>query len=109
MAKKSIVLLKNEGNLLPLKKKGQKIALIGSLANDKTSPLGSWRIASDDNTAVSVLEGMQQYKGNTLVYEKGADLTIGKTTFLDELVFNTTDRSGFEAAKKAAKEADVVV
>ncbi|WP_417368129.1 beta-glucosidase BglX [Flavobacterium beibuense] len=109
MAKKSIVLLKNEGNLLPFKKKGQKIALIGSLANDKTSPLGSWRIASDDNTAVSVLEGMQQYKGNTLVYEKGADLTIGKTTFLDELVFNTTDRSGFEAAKKAAKEADVVV
>ncbi|MFL9838656.1 beta-glucosidase BglX [Flavobacterium sp. ST-75] len=109
MAKKSIVLLKNEGSLLPLKKKGQKIALIGSLANDKTSPLGSWRIASDDNTAVSVLEGMQQYKGNTLVYEKGADITIGKTTFLDELVFNTTDRSGFEAAKKAAKEADVVV
>ncbi|KGO79225.1 beta-glucosidase [Flavobacterium beibuense F44-8] len=109
MAKKSIVLLKNEGNLLPLKKKGQKIALIGSLANDKTSPLGSWRIASDDNTAVSVLEGMQQYKGNTLVFEKGADLTIGKTTFLDELVFNTTERSGFEAAKKAAKEADVVV
>ncbi|MEE1899226.1 beta-glucosidase BglX [Flavobacterium rakeshii] len=109
MAKKSIVLLKNEGNLLPLKKKGQKIALIGSLANDKTSPLGSWRIASEDNTAVSVLEGMQQYKGNTLVYKKGADLTIGKTTFLDELVFNTTDRSGFEAAKKAAKEADVVV
>ncbi len=109
MAKKSIVLLKNEKNLLPLKKNGQKIALIGALANDKTSPLGSWRIASDDNTAVSVLEGMQQYKGNVLTYEKGADLTIGKTTFLDELVFNTTDRSGFEAAKKAAASADVVV
>ena len=109
MAKKSIVLLKNENQLLPLKKKGQKIALIGALADDKTSPLGSWRIASDDNTAVSVLEGMQQYKGNELVFEKGADLTVGKTTFLDELVFNTTDRSGFEAAKKAAKEADVVV
>src|SRR5690606_25692737 len=57
MAKKSIVLLKNEKNLLPLKKNGQKIALIGALANDKTSPLGSWRIAADDETAVSVLEG----------------------------------------------------
>ena len=109
MAKKSIVLLKNEKGLLPLKKSGQKIALIGALANDKNSPLGSWRIASDDNTAVSVLEGMQQYKDNQLTYEKGSDLTIGKTTFLDELVINTTDTSGFEAAKKIAATADVVV
>lgn len=109
MAKKSIVLLKNEKNLLPLKKSGQKIALIGALANDKTSPLGSWRIAAEDNSAVSVLEGMQQYKGNQLTYEKGADLTIGKTTFVDELVFNTTDTSGFDAAKKVASSADVVV
>ncbi|WP_291104909.1 MULTISPECIES: beta-glucosidase BglX [unclassified Flavobacterium] len=115
MAKKSIVLLKNacppgrKENLLPLKKSGQKIALIGALANDKNSPLGSWRLASDDNTAVSVLEGMQQYKGNQLTYEKGTDLTIGKTAFINELVFNTTDKSGFEAAKKVAASADVVV
>ena len=54
MAKKSIVLLKNENDLLPLKKSGQKIAIIGALANDKTSPLGSWRIGADDNTAVSL-------------------------------------------------------
>ena len=79
------------------------------MANDKNSPLGSWRIASDDNTAVSVLEGMQQYKDNQLTYEKGTDLTVGKTTFLDELVFNTTDTSGFEAAKKVASDADVVI
>jgi beta-glucosidase len=109
IAMKSIVLLKNEKNLLPLKKSGQKIALIGALAADKNSPLGSWRIASDDNTAVSVLEGMQKYKDNKLTYEKGADLIVGKATFLDEIVFNTTDRDGFDAAKKAAKEADVVV
>jgi beta-glucosidase len=109
MAKKSIVLLKNDKNLLPLKKSGQKIALIGALANDKNSPLGSWRIAADDNTAVSVLEGMQQYKDNQLVFEKGADLIVGKATFLDEVVFNTTDKSGFDAAKTAAKNADVVV
>ena len=117
MAKKSIVLLKNipyplersGAGLLPLKKSGQKIALIGSLASDKNSPLGSWRIASDDNTAVSVIEGMQQYKGNQLTYEKGSDLTIGKPTFLDELVFNTSDTSGFEAAEKVAASADVVI
>ncbi|WP_395052456.1 glycoside hydrolase family 3 protein, partial [Flavobacterium sp.] len=57
MAKKSIVLLKNKNDLLPLKKSGLKIAVIGALANDKTSPLGSWRIAADDNSAVSLLEG----------------------------------------------------
>lgn len=109
MSKKSIVLLKNDKNLLPLKKTGAKIALIGALANDKNSPLGSWRIAADDNTAVSVLEGMQQYKNNSLVYEKGTDVAVNKQTFLDEVKVNTTDFSGFEAAKKAAKEAEVVV
>jgi beta-glucosidase len=109
MAKKSIVLLKNNKNLLPLKKEGVKIALIGALANDKTSPLGSWRIAADDNTAISVLEGMQQYKNNTLVYEKGTDVALNKQVFVDEVKINTTDFSGFEAAKKAAKQAEVVV
>ena len=109
MAKKSIVLLKNDKNLLPLKKSGQKIALIGALANDKNSPLGSWRLAAEDNSAVSVLEGMQQYKDNKLTYEKGADLTIEKATFLNELVYNTADKSGFDAAKKVAANADVVV
>lgn len=109
MAKKSIVLLKNDKNLLPLKKSGAKIALIGALANDKNSPLGSWRIAADDNTAVSVLEGMQQYKNSSLVYEKGTDVALNKQLFVDEVKINTTDFSGFEAAKKAAKEAEVVV
>ena len=109
MAKKSIVLLKNDTNLLPLKKSGQKIVLLGSLAESKNSPLGSWRIAADSNTAVSVLEGMQQYKGNSLNYVKGLELTKVEPTFLTEVEYNTTDKSGFEKAKKAAKEADVVV
>lgn len=109
MAKKSIVLLKNDTNLLPLKKSGQKIVLLGSLAESKNSPLGSWRIAAESNTAVSVLEGMQQYKGNTLNYVKGLDLTTVEPTFLTEVQYNTTDKSGFEAAKNAAKDADVVV
>ncbi len=109
MAKKSIVLLKNENNLLPLKKSGLKIALVGALAADKNSPLGSWRIAADDNTAISVLEGMQQYKENQLTYEKGTDVSIGQQVFVQEVKINTNDFSGFEAAKKVAKNADVVV
>jgi beta-glucosidase len=109
MAKKSIVLLKNDNQLLPLKKQGQKIALIGALASDKTSPLGSWRIAAKDNTAISVLEGMQAYTGNQLTYVKGADVSLGQTKFIDELNLNTTDRSEFPQAIAVAKTADVVV
>ena len=109
MAKKSIVLLKNKNDLLPLKKSGLKIAVIGALANDKTSPLGSWRIAADDNSAVSLLEGLQSYKGNEISYSKGADLTIGRTQFVWETKINTTDTSGFQEAINLAKNADVVI
>lgn len=109
VAKKSIVLLKNDSNLLPLKKSGQKIALIGALANDKTSPLGSWRIGADDNTAISVLEGLQKYPNNQLMYAKGADVAIGRTQFMWETKINTTDKSGFAEAIETAKKADVVI
>jgi beta-glucosidase len=109
MAKKSIVLLKNDGDLLPLKKSGQKIALIGALASDKNSPLGSWRIAAKDNSAVSVLEGMQKYEGNKLVYAKGADVSIGEHNFATEVKINTTDKSEFKKAISVARNADVVV
>lgn len=109
MAKKSIVLLKNENSLLPLPKTGLKIGLIGALANDKTSPLGSWRIGADDETAVSVLEGLQQFKGNNLSYAKGADVTVGPTKFVSELKINTTDKSGFEEAIALAKKSDIVI
>ncbi len=109
IALKSIVLLKNENEILPLPKSGLKIGVIGALATDKTSPLGSWRIAADDNTAISVMEGLQQYDKNQLRYEKGADVTIGETKFVSELKINTTDTSGFEAAVKLAQESDVVI
>ena len=110
MAKKSIVLLKNDNQILPLKKQGQKIALIGPLADDKNSPLGNWRIAADNGTAISVLEGMQAYKGNTLVHEQGVRL-VDKIPagFHEEVAINTTDNSGIAAAVAAAQNADVVV
>ena len=109
VAKKSIVLLKNDDNMLPLKKDGLKIGLIGALAADKNSPLGSWRIAADDNTAVSVLEGMKKYEGNQLSYAKGADVAVGKTDFVFEVKINTSDKSGFPEAIRLAKQVDKVV
>ncbi|WP_373071728.1 beta-glucosidase BglX [Zeaxanthinibacter enoshimensis] len=109
MAKKSIVLLKNESDLLPLKKNGMKIAVIGALADDKDSPLGSWRLAADANTAVSVLEGLNSYKGNEITYAKGVDLITEEASFIMETKINTTDRSGIEEAVEAAKGKDVVL
>jgi len=108
MAKRSIVLLKNENDLLPLAKGDQSIAVIGQLANDKTSPLGSWRIGSDDGTAVSLVEGLATYEAN-MTYTQGPALWTGTPTFINEVQVNETDRSGMEEAVAAAKEADVVL
>lgn len=108
MAKKSIVLLKNDNGLLPVKKSQKNIAVIGALADDKTSPLGSWRIGSDDGTAVSVLEGLQQHT-KSVTYAKGADVTIGEVAFIRELNINETDKSGFPEAVSLAKTSDVVI
>lgn len=112
MAKKSIVLLKNSDNLLPLKKEDLKIALIGPLANDKNSPLGNWRTNSDNNTAVSVLEGMMKYIGNEIIYEKGADLILnpgGIVKFSEKIIINENDKSGFDSAKIAASKSDIAI
>jgi beta-glucosidase len=109
MAKRSIVLLKNETQLLPLKKEGMKIAIIGALAADKDSPIGSWRAEAITNSAVSVLEGLENYPNNRYIYAKGADLTVEPTAFLTEVKINTEDKSGFPEAIRAASNSDVVV
>ena len=109
IAKKSIVLLKNENQLLPLKKSGLNIAVIGDLASDKTSPLGSWRLASDDMSAVSVVEGLQNYSGNKVIYSSGPKVYTGGAHFVHELNINNTDKKGFSEAVNAARGKDVVI
>lgn len=116
VAKKSIVLLKNESKLLPLDKNIKSIAVIGPLAADKDSPLGNWRARGTYNSAVSLLEGVKKAVGGStkIYYEKGGDLTVptieeGQNQFLHPLKFNDTDLSGIPAAVKAAKKADVVL
>ncbi|WP_350287480.1 beta-glucosidase BglX [uncultured Croceitalea sp.] len=108
MAKKSMVLLKNDGNLLPLKKDQKGIVVIGDLADDKNSPLGSWRLASDDNTAVSVVEGLQTYT-NAFKFVQGPKVFDDDASFLQHVIINTTDSSGMEEAVAAAKMAEVVI
>jgi len=111
VARKSIVLLKNERRLLPLRKNVRSIAVIGPLANDKDTPLGSWRAQAEPDSAVSLLEGIRAAvsSATTVEYAEGAPLVVSERAGHLPLTFNTTDRSGFPAAVAAAKAADVVV
>ncbi len=111
VARKSIVLLKNDGAVLPLAKTGGSIAVIGSLAADKDSPLGSWRGRAIPDSAVSLLEGIRAAVGEgvRVSYAEGAPLVTGERSFIEELELNEDDRSGFPEAVAAAKSADVVI
>ena len=109
IARKSIVLLKNENNVLPLKKDGKGIAVIGPLADDKDTPLGNWRAQGMANSAVSFLEGIEAALKQKIPFEKGVELSIGKRSFLEPMTFNTTDRSGIPAAVELAKKSEVVL
>ena len=111
VARKSIVLLKNDGVLLPLSKSGGSIAVIGSLAADTDSPLGSWRGRAIPGSAVSLLEGIRAAVGEDvkITYAEGAPLGVGERSFVQELELNRDDRSGFPEAVAAARNADVVV
>ena len=111
VAKKSIVLLKNEKNLLPLSSSVKNIAVIGPLADDKNTPIGNWRAQGEANSAVSIFEGVKNAVGKNVkvTYAKGADLGVGERSFLKPLEINTTDKSGFKAAVDSAKKADLVI
>jgi beta-glucosidase len=110
VAKKSIVLLKNENNLLPLAKTGQKIAVIGELAASKDVPLGNWRAQAVPNSAVSLLEGIKAVTGDqNVIFAKGPDYVVSARNFSTKLKYNETDLTGLDAAVKAARSASVVV
>lgn len=108
IAKKSIVLLKNTGQLLPLKKSQSQIGIIGVLASEKNSPLGNWRLAADDSSAVSVIEGIKNIT-SAFSYAKGTELILEKTSFPTEVKINETDSSEFNAAIELAKKSSVVI
>ncbi|WP_455590817.1 glycoside hydrolase family 3 C-terminal domain-containing protein [Bacteroides sp.] len=75
MARKSIVLLKNENNTLPLSKQLRKIALVGPAVNDSVSLLGNYN--GTPGTLTTLLEGIRRKVGPAVevVYEKGVNLT----------------------------------
>ncbi len=74
-AAESFVLLKNQNNLLPLKKSGT-IALIGPLADTKENMSGTWSVATDLDKCISVKAGLQNALGANakILYAKGSNL-----------------------------------
>lgn len=97
MAKKSIVLLKNENQVLPLSNKVKTIAVIGPLADSKRDLIGSWSAAGDWAKSITLLEGLKKkFPSVNFIYEKGAEV-------------DTNDKSGFAKAVSAAKKADLVI
>ncbi len=112
VAKKSIVLLKNDNNVLPLSKKTKHIAVIGPLAADKDAPLGNWRGHATSNSAVSLVEGIRNAVGSDVKvsYAQGARLVNNdQMDFFTPLEINNDDKSGFAEALRVARQADVVV
>lgn len=76
IAARSFVLLKNDKQLLPLKKQGT-VAVIGPLADSKRNMLGTWSVSGDYNKSVTVLEGIRSVAGSgvNVLYAKGANLS----------------------------------
>jgi beta-glucosidase len=112
IARRSIVLMKNDNNALPLSKDIKRIAVIGPLANDKDAPIGNWRGNAEPNSAVSLLEGIRNAIGDgaEILYAEGCQLVLNdQQGFFTQLEYNTTDRSGFAHAVATARSADVVV
>jgi beta-glucosidase len=75
IASQSFVLLKNQDNLLPLKKT-TTIALIGPLAASKENMPGTWSVAVDFSKPVSLLQGLKEAAGNDskIIYALGSNL-----------------------------------
>ncbi|MCL5020912.1 MAG: glycoside hydrolase family 3 C-terminal domain-containing protein [Bacteroidetes bacterium] len=97
-ARESIVLLKNQGEVLPLKKNVNSIAVIGPLANSKEDMLGCWHTEGEPGPVVTLLDGIKSKvsPSTKIIYAEGCGV-------------NDTSTAGFAQALQIGKEADVIV
>ena len=100
ISKRSIVLLKNENNLLPVSKETKTIALIGPFMKAVRDNLGFWSYTWPDDSSkiVTQYDGIKNHVSavTKLIYAKGSNV-------------NDTITSGFAEAVNAAMQADVVI
>ena len=98
MARKSMVLLENEGAVLPLSKSLGTLAVIGPLANEPWAMLGNWVGIGRPGDAVTPLEALREALGD------GTRLLVAKGSDIDGV-----DTSGIDEAVRAARQADAVL
>ena len=100
VAQKSIVLLKNEEQALPLSKDAGHIAVIGPLGDNQYDLLGSWSAAGEWSDNVTLLQGIRNAvpENVRVSHADGAPLDL-----------HDDSRAGFEEALRLARQADVVI
>lgn len=116
-AAQSLVLLKNNNQILPLQKQGT-IAVIGPLADAKENMAGTWSVATKMENSISLLAGIKEVVGRStqVLYAKGSNLDadaafeeratmFGKTLHRD----NRTKEELITEALKIANQSDVIV
>lgn len=108
IAGRSMVLLKNENNLLPLAKTAKSIAVVGALADDPKAPLGSWTGDGRAEDTVTLLEGIKaKVSASTKVtFAKGVNINVrGASGNYDEAPVNESNAGGTNVAQATAASA----
>lgn len=118
-AQRSMVLLKNEGGLLPLSKDLQKVAVIGPLADSMESTEGSWMVFGHTPAAVTVLAGIRAKLPNAEVtYAPGPEIRRDIPSWFETAMADATPKppqpaeeaeAAFQAALATARAADQVI
>ncbi len=100
MAQESIVLLKNENNLLPLAKNVKTLAVIGPMADNQVDMMGCWWGAGDAKDVVTLLKGIQTFVSpeTQVLFSKGCGAGL-----------DDTDTQGFAEALSIAEKSDVII
>jgi beta-glucosidase len=109
-AARAMVLLENEGGVLPLATSLRRLAVIGPLADDRESTLGNWIGDGRASEAVTPLEGIRAAlgAGTEVVHARGVALDVASLS-IGAPDLSAADRAGIEEAVRVAREADAIV
>lgn len=117
VAAQSMVLLKNENQVLPLKKSGT-VAVIGPLVNNSINMAGTWSVATKHNVSVNLMQGLQANYGKEVKFLSAKGANIDYDVKLEEIYAahgkktDRDNRSKEELLKEAvdvASKADVII